>query len=162
MGKHNILKILVIEDNPGDVQLMYEMLDSIDDMKHEVHHVENLAECLKILKEQEFELILLDLGLPETKEVATFKTIKDYIDENQVNQNTPIVVISGTHKPAVIREVLELGAKDYLIKGEFGPHELQRSIVFATYKKNLSKRNPIWSKIKKMCGLGQTNYSSLS
>lgn len=149
ISKLQILRILLVQEDPGEISATYEVFDALEE-NHDLCHVDSLDSCLELLSKQEFSLIMLDMALPCEKEVSAFIHIRNYLRDNKHNSHTPIIVLSNTKDYGVIRKVLEAGARDYLVKGDFGPHELKRSIVFATYKNRLPKRsNGLWGWLKK-------------
>ena len=70
--KDKQIKVLMIEDNPGDARLIQEMLKEIDNIQFEVKHTSRLDEGLKYVLMESFDVILLDLCLPDSKGIDTF------------------------------------------------------------------------------------------
>ena len=105
------IKILLIEDNPGDAYLIEEHLEEFANFSYMLRIVETLNEALSILKEQLFNVILLDLGLPDSDGIKTFLSIR--------NQNSliPIIILTGLTDETIGTYAIEEGAHDYLIKG---------------------------------------------
>ena len=66
------IKILIIEDNPGDARLIQEMLKEVKDINFEIIHVLRLDEALKFNLTNNFDVILLDLCLPDSEGIDTF------------------------------------------------------------------------------------------
>ena len=69
------VEILLFEDNPGDADLIEEMLEEFADFPYELKNVETLNEGLNLLKERPFNVILSDLGLPDSDGIDTFLDI---------------------------------------------------------------------------------------
>jgi CheY-like chemotaxis protein len=110
MGEN--IKILVIEDNPGDVYLVEEQLEEFAKFSYELKNVGTLGEALSVLKEQPFDVIVLDLGLPDSYGINTFFSIKN---ENPL---IPIIILSGSNDKEIGAYAVEKGAKDFLVKGQ--------------------------------------------
>jgi len=128
------LKILLIEDNPGDVRLIKEMLKDQNVINFFFKTEKNLISGLKILKKEEIDLLLLDLGLPDSVGLITLKKI---IDEGF---NIPIIIITGLHNQAQGVEAVKMGAQGFLTKGEFNENLLVQSIQFAVERYALKEK----------------------
>lgn len=106
------IKILLIEDNPGDVGLIEEHLEEFADFSYEIKNVEILGEALCVLKEQLFDVILLDLELPDSYGINTFLTV-----HNQ-NPLIPIIILTGLNDKTIESQAAKKGAHDFLVKGQ--------------------------------------------
>ena len=104
------IRILVIEDNPGDAYLIEEHLEEFANFSYMLRIVETLNEALSILKEQLFNVILLDLGLPDSDGINTFLSIR--------NQNSliPIIILTGLNDETIGIYAIKEGAHDFLVK----------------------------------------------
>ena len=83
------IKILLIEDNPGDAYLIEEQLEEFANFLYEFINVGTLNEALNVLKEQTFDVILLDLALPDSYGIYTFLSI------HNINSLIPIIILTG-------------------------------------------------------------------
>ncbi len=119
------LRVLVIEDNPGDVRLLEEMLIPTGDVQFEVRSFAKLASGLAAVQDFEPAVILLDLGLGETQGLETFTAAQEGAG------GVPIVILSGLGDEAVATQAVATGAQDYLVKGEFTEERLRRTIRYA-------------------------------
>lgn len=110
MGEN--IKILLIEDNLGDAYMIEEQLEEFANFSYELNNVGTLNEALSVLKEQLFNVILLDLGLPDSDGINTFLSIR--------NQNSliPIIILTGLKDETIGTHAIKEGAHDYLIKGQ--------------------------------------------
>ena len=123
-------KILLVEDNPGDVLLLQEMLSEITHFKLELIHVERLTQALHRLQLETFDVVLLDLLLPDSKGLETFTKIYDQVPL------IPIVVMTGISDETLALRAMQAGAQDYLVKGKTSGSELlMRSIRYAIERK---------------------------
>lgn len=119
------LQILLIEDNPGDARLIKELLGEADVSWFNLEWVDCLSAGLKRLTEKEYELILLDLGLPDSQGLATFIKIHNQAAEK------PIIVLSGNIDVELSLKTMQEGAQDYFVKGKLDCNLLTRAIHYA-------------------------------
>jgi DNA-binding NtrC family response regulator len=116
------IKILIIEDNPGDARLIQEMLNEVKDIDFEIIHVLRLDEALKYNLTNNFDVILLDLCLPDSEGIDTFNIM------NYNAPDIPIIVLTGLEDEIFAVSAVGKGAKEYLIKGEVDCKSLLKSI----------------------------------
>ncbi|HEY9642331.1 MAG TPA: PAS domain S-box protein [Coleofasciculaceae cyanobacterium] len=117
------LTILLVEDNPADVDLLAE---SLDDAAWEIIHVERLRDALHYLNQNpEVDVILLDLSLPDSQGLDIIPPI------HIAAPNTPIVVLTGTDDTQLAVQAVSKGAQDYLVKGQITSQLLTRAIHYA-------------------------------
>lgn len=135
--------VLLIEDDPGDARLVEETLRDVDGRRASVRgsgddgswlvHEPTLASGLDRLAEGDVDVLLLDLGLPESSGLDALSRVRARIDD------VPIVVL--TDRPAVDHgvEALARGARECLVKDEVTPEVLVRAIEFA-FERERSER----------------------
>ena len=124
MNTRQTTHILLIEDNPGDAQLVkIYMKDAA--FKYELFLAETLFEVQDIISRQEVDIVLLDLSLPDTQ---GFKTLNLYLEKVP---NVPVIVLTGVNNEIVGYQAVKAGAQDYLVKGQFEGKLLGRSIRYA-------------------------------
>ena len=128
-----LIEILLFEDNPGDSGLIEEILEESNNL-YELNVVESLEEGLDILNNGHFDVILLDLGLPDSDGISTL------IDVNKISPNTPIIVLTGLNDEELGILAMKRGAQDYLIKKEIDGKLLTRSIRYAIERKKSEKQ----------------------
>ena len=128
-----LTRILIIEDNFKDVRLIQEMLSEIPSFSFEFKYVERLAEGLECLKNDKFDVLLLDLNLPDSFGIDTF--IKAYNSAPHL----PIVILSGAADEEAAIDAVHEGAQDYLTKGEVDGKLLARSIFYAIERKQIEE-----------------------
>jgi DNA-binding response OmpR family regulator len=125
------IKVLLIEDNKGDASLILEMLKKSENAQFELTHTPRLNEGLSLLENEKFDVILLDLGLPDSEGLKSFKvTLKK-------NPTTPIIILTGLANEEIGIKAIKYGAQDYLVKGEFNGKLLVRAIQYAIERKKL-------------------------
>jgi PAS domain S-box-containing protein len=127
------LRILLVEDNPHDADLLQEKLATVG-ASLEIRHVERLEPAIECLRQAApIDVILLDLLLPDSMGLATLQRV------NYAAPYLPILVLTGTADEALGVEAVHLGAQDYLVKGETGAHRLLQSIRHAIQRKGLER-----------------------
>jgi signal transduction histidine kinase len=127
-------KILLAEDSPTDAILVRAALEQTDSTEFEVHHVERLSDVLERLVTETFDILLLDLGLPDSQGLETLSKIR--MRSNQI----PVVVLTGLADEGTGLSALSAGAQDYLVKGQTEGRNLIRSIRYAVERHQLLAR----------------------
>ncbi|MEH2037429.1 hybrid sensor histidine kinase/response regulator [Nostoc sp.] len=125
MAGENIIKVLLVEDNPGDVLLLQELFKEVTTVVVKLMPVERLYEAVNYLTNEIFDVILLDLSLPDSQGLQTF-----VIAHNQAKA-TPIIVLTGTNDETLATSAMQQGAQDYLVKGQVTGDLLVRSMRYA-------------------------------
>ena len=119
------IKILLVEDNPGDVRLLQEAMAEADTIEFELEHVERVKDALKRLDQESFDLVLLDLMLPDSMGFETLTRIQEAVP------NVPMIVLTVVDDEAMAIEAVQRGAQDYLVKGEISSRMLVWAIRYA-------------------------------
>ena len=122
--------VLLIEDNPGDADLVrLRLVES----KPEVHVncVPRLSDALACLDAETPSLVLLDLNLPDSHGAETFRRIM------QKAPNVPVVILSGQDDEALATKAVHMGVQDYLVKGDITSKQLERAIRYAVERQGL-------------------------
>jgi diguanylate cyclase (GGDEF)-like protein len=132
MDKKHI-KVLLIEDSPGDARLIKEMLMEADASRFELEHVDKLSTGLKRLGKEGFDVLLLDLGLPDSNGIQTLEKVLTQATE------LPVIVLTGLADEKVGIKAVQGGAQDYLAKGPVDSNLLIRSIRYAIERKKMEK-----------------------
>jgi DNA-binding response OmpR family regulator len=120
--KKQPIKILLVEDNPGDARSILEMLNENDNPHYDIYQTSRLDDGIKILVKDHFDLILLDLCLPDSEGLDTFNIMK------YNSPDLPIVVLTGLKEDIFAVSAVGRGAKDYLVKDEINSKLLENSI----------------------------------
>ncbi len=122
---------LLIEDDPDDILLLKESLADIDIGKIKLDCVDRLSRGLIQLNGQSYDVILLDLNLPDSHGLDTLNTtIKRF-------PKIPVVVLSGLADDAITIEAVRRGAQDYLVKGEISGPLVMRVVHYAIERKQV-------------------------
>ncbi|CAA9212715.1 MAG: response regulator receiver modulated serine phosphatase [uncultured Chloroflexi bacterium] len=124
------MRVLLVEDNPGDARLFIEALreaatSSALGATIEVTHAGGLHAAFAACRDSAPDVVLLDLGLPETQGLETFQRVRDAAPV------LPIVVLSGLDDEQTAIGAVREGAQDYLVKGEVDGRLLERSLRYA-------------------------------
>jgi len=119
------IKILLVEDNPGDARLIREMLIGTAQEHIELDLVTTFKDALAHVHDNGYDAILLDLSLPDSHGIDTLLHMEAEASE------TAIVVLTGLNDENVGIEAVQMGAQDYLPKGDVDSRLLLRSIRYA-------------------------------
>lgn len=128
------LCILLIEDNAGDATLIEHHLttDGTDTFPPAtVTHVSDLPTGVEALTAESYDLVLLDLGLPDSSGLETVFRYNEAIDETESLSPVPVVVLTGLKDDATAVAAIEEGAQDYLVKDSVDSDLLHRTIRYA-------------------------------
>jgi signal transduction histidine kinase len=128
---HKRRKILLIEDNPGDVRLIREMLTEVPGVSWELESTGRLSTGLEYLGKQQPDIILLDLGLPDSQGLETLGKICSK------TTTVPIVVLTGLDDEAIANQAVHKGAQDYLSKDDINGRLLWRVMRYAMERKRM-------------------------
>lgn len=115
------IRILLVEDNPGDAFLVQELLSEVGGGLS-VSRVERVAEALEQLAESHFDAVLLDLSLPDAHGLEAVHAIRSALPE------ITIVVLSGLADQQIALQAVREGAQDYLIKGQVDGDAIARAL----------------------------------
>ncbi|HEX7043835.1 MAG TPA: diguanylate cyclase [Burkholderiales bacterium] len=119
------ITVLVVEDSPTDALLLREALRDERSLQIQTAHAETLSEALRCLQERSFDLILLDLGLPDSQGLETFARMHDQAPQ------VPIIVLTGLDDDELAIQAVKEGAQDFLTKGRVDRYWLVRNIRHA-------------------------------
>src|SRR5580692_4340921 len=130
MMEHEPARILLIEDNPGDADLVrLRLVESKADVQ--VNCVPRLSDALACLEVATPALVLLDLNLPDSHGAETFRRIM------QKAPNVPVVILSGEDDETLAIKAVHQGVQDYLVKGEITSKQLERALRYAVERQGL-------------------------
>jgi signal transduction histidine kinase len=126
-------KVLLVEDNAGDVRLIRQML--MDEVSHqtELMHVECMVDAERYLAENVVDVIVLDPGLPDAQGLGAIRRA------HAAAPRVPLVVLTGLDDESVAAQCLHEGAQDYLIKGQIEARGFLRAVRYAIERKRLER-----------------------
>ncbi len=125
------LTVLLVEDNPGDAILVRTALEDASLPLVELIHVKTLHEAITRLKQGDIDLVLTDLGLPDSYGFDACAKLCSH--EGKV----PVVVLSGRSDPVIRQEGMRLGAKDFLDKKKLGKEQIVSVLCHAPKLQNI-------------------------
>src|SRR5215472_16631328 len=125
------IRVLLVEDNPGDARLLQEAV-AVVGARGFVHlvHVERLDAALERLSNEKFDVVLLDLTLPDETGLASLSRTHAHAP------NVAIVVLSGVDDEALSARAVREGAQDYLVKGRIDGHLVLRAMRYAIERRH--------------------------
>jgi PAS domain S-box-containing protein len=119
------IRVLLVEDNPGDVGLIRELLAEVRGSGIELECLETLAGAIARLRTEGIDLVLLDLDLPDSSRLDTLRGLL------AASPKALVIVLSGLQDEEIAVQAVQQGAQDYLIKGQVDRSSLVRSIRYA-------------------------------
>ncbi len=125
-------KILLIEDNPGDTRLVREYLFEGDVALYDFNHAESLQSGLTLLNNKKVDVILLDLSLPDSSGIDTYRNLQEKAG------GVPTIILTGNDDDELARQAVHLGAQDYLVKNRIDGTILNRVITYAIERNYLN------------------------
>ncbi len=125
------LRLLLLEDNPDDAHLLRSSLAARAPGEFAITAVGRLADALTQLKSASFDVVLSDLGLPDSLGLSAVDAIARCAPE------LPLVVLTGEPNQALGPEALRHGAQDYLVKGDSSGALIARTLRYALERKRL-------------------------
>lgn len=123
------IHVLVVEDNSTDAFLLQEALQEASPFSFQVTQVARLDEGMERLHTEPFDVILLDLGLPDSQGLETFRKLQTEVT------SIPVVMLTGLDDDTLAKQALQEGAQDYLVKGQVTSPVLVRTIRYAIERK---------------------------
>lgn len=130
------VKLLLVEDNSYDAEYIIEMLSDFKLIKLRAEHVKTLADARKCLSREKFDLIILDLNLPDSSGLATIFQLKS------VAPDTGILVLTGSVGDELKADALKSGASGYLTKSEMMNSRLAVQIMSVLVDSQMKRHMP--------------------
>lgn len=136
---YQTIRVLLIEDDEGDVLLIREHLSEENKVAFRLERVDSLRVAVELLGRIQFDIVLLDLGLPDSSGIETFDRF------HEACQTTPIIILTGLDDEEFAVDRMKSGAQDYIVKGEISGRLLTRSIRYAIerYKLKVELENSL-------------------
>lgn len=125
------IQTLLIEDNPGDVRLIREMLSEANPGACRITVFDRLDSARPALAQGGYDVVLLDLTLPDSTGLATLSRLRPTVD------STAVIVLTGLNDESAAVQALREGAQDYIVKDRMSPEVLWRSIRYAIERKRV-------------------------
>jgi DNA-binding response OmpR family regulator len=131
--KNEHIRVLLVEDNPGDARLIQEMLREATSTPFELECADRLSSGLEHLTHEGIDVVLLDLGLPDSQGIDTLAKMRAEAPD------IPVVVLTGLEDETLAVKAVQQGAQDYLGKGQLDNRLLVRSIRYAIERQRWEK-----------------------
>ncbi len=147
MKKDDEINVLLVENNPGDARLVQKDLDNAAPGGFSLHHVERFEEAIRRLREKSYDVVLIDLSLADAQGMGTVARVSSEFP------NTPIVVLSGQYDEKLAVQAVQVGAQDYLVKGQGDGNLLTRSLRYAIERKQVEERLAYLAQYDHLTGL---------
>jgi response regulator RpfG family c-di-GMP phosphodiesterase len=125
---------MLVEDNPGDARLVVEALRDAPELAIALEHVESLASALERASRGDIDVVLLDLGLPDSEGLATLERFRAHFP------HIPVVALTGLDDPDTALSAVQSGAQDFLVKGRIDGALLARAARYAVERHRLLTR----------------------
>lgn len=126
-------RVLLVEDNPGDARLIQFELEDAGDDRFDLVIEDRLGSALQRLARESVDVLLLDLSLPDSQGLETFRRV------GSAHPDLPIVVLTGLDDERIAVATMQGGAQDYLVKGALDGRMLVRSLRYAIERKRSEK-----------------------
>jgi signal transduction histidine kinase len=130
-GTASTVSVLLVEDSPSDAALVEESLNHGDGKRFAITRVERLADALDQLRQAKFDVLLVDLSLPDSSGRDTFLRAREHAP------HVPIVVMTGVDDENIALDALRQGIQDYLVKRPGYGQQALRAIRYAIERKRL-------------------------
>jgi diguanylate cyclase (GGDEF)-like protein len=130
---HQTYKVLLVEDVLLIAKITEQMLKKSPTHTYVSTHKSRLSDSIAAVKAEEFDVILLDLNLPDSRDLATLTSIVEAAPE------VPIVVLTATGSDEVGLRAVQMSAQDFLLKGDFNYLTLDRAIIYAIERHRLQR-----------------------
>lgn len=124
------IKVLLLEDDPGDADYIRVLLSETTD-RVAVTYADRLSSGIEHLAKDKFDVVLSDLGLPDSQGIETFIRI------HTLYPNLPVIVLTGLHDEELAVKAVRSGAQDYLVKGRVDGGSLLKSIRYSVERQKL-------------------------
>ncbi len=128
-GREAAIRVLLLEDNPGDARLIREMLAETGDDQPALVHATTLASAIERAAGGGFDVVLLDLHVPDSQGLETLRRFQASAP------SVPVVVLTGLTDSALALQAVQEGAQDFLVKGQTTPFAVQRALWYAIERK---------------------------
>jgi len=142
------IKLLLVEDNPADARLVQELLAEVDSSQRiTVSQTATLKDALQMIYDTSFDVVLIDLGLPDSQGLDTLHHMQT------TKPSLPVVVLSGHNDEELALEAVQNGAQDYLVKGQGDGNLLSRALYYAIERKRSEERLAYLAQYDPLTGL---------
>lgn len=132
------LRILLIEDSASDAALLNALLEDVEELEFITEHVSELRTALAKIESQQYDAVILDLGLPDSFGVETYDQVRERAPL------LPIIIVSGNDDRSMMNDALNKGADNYLLKESFDGNRIAVAILSAIRRKASKEGGATW------------------
>ncbi|HYH48517.1 MAG TPA: diguanylate cyclase [Acidimicrobiia bacterium] len=136
-GRERPLRLLLVEDSRTDAELVEALLEHRDDVRFSITVAGSLADGLAWLARHSVDVVLLDLTLPDSERLETFRAVRNRAP------TVPVVVMTGVAETGLGQAAVQQGAQDFLIKGPLTSDRLAETLLFAIERARLAGRHSL-------------------
>ncbi len=133
MRNEQHIRALIIEDSDGDADLICEVLSEAEGVRIDTERADRVSAGIELLRKKKFDVILSDLGLPDSQGIETFIRLHSQYPD------LPIIILTGLSDEELALQALQKGAQDYLVKGQTDIDSLCKSIRYSIERKKLEE-----------------------
>jgi len=133
MMKKEKVFVLLIEKCASDVKLLREWLNAARPAKYEIEATDTLDKGIRLLKKNNYDIVLTDLSLPDADSHNAVAIIQE------VNHAIPVIVLSDQDSNEMALQVVQMGAQDYIVKGQGDGHLISRAIEYSIERKRIEQ-----------------------
>jgi diguanylate cyclase (GGDEF)-like protein/PAS domain S-box-containing protein len=126
-------RVLVLEDNLGDLRLLREMIADAGEMRFRLSAFSRLMEALEVLDDEPYDLILADLNVPDSSGLGTFQSLQERAPD------TPVILVTGNSDESIALAAVASGAQDYLVKDGLDARVLARAMMYAVERNRVEQ-----------------------
>jgi PAS domain S-box-containing protein len=127
-----VFKVLLVEDNLVQAKLLQELLLDVQGVRVTLSHVQRLSEAIEALNQNDFDVILLDLSLPDSQGLDTLVRVQEYVCQGDNCAYPAIIVLIGHDERELAVLAIRAGAQDCLVRDKIESELLIRSLGYAT------------------------------
>lgn len=131
---YNEIAVLLVEDNPADIALLMELLQDSEIQSWRIAHCKRLSLALEQLQKETFDVVLLDLSLPDSQGLDTVVQLQATVP------HVPVVVLTGLLDQTLALRAVAEGAQDYLVKGQLSSELLVKTVEYAIERNQILRK----------------------
>jgi len=134
MSQNELIRILLIEDDEADIELLDAYLGEVNGFKYELFPVNAIEKVKAELLKAEFTIVIMDLGLKLTRGIETYRALK------ALDIELPVIIVTGLDDEQVGLKAINENAQDYLVKGKFDGQKVVQVIRYAIARFQIEKQ----------------------
>jgi DNA-binding response OmpR family regulator len=130
------LRILLIEDSPGDALLMSARLQEVTEFIFDMCHVKTLGSAMEEAVQGRIDAVILDLSLPDADGLSAYRKLR-----SQISDNIPIIIVTGAEERELMSQALKEGADNYLVKNKVDGNRIAIAILLAIRNRSIKSES---------------------